>query len=158
MSRRYGEGALETGYAEREVAKTHAHADEIVAGITAAKDIVTALIDTAKANPIMGIVLAVVTADVLQRTHIITPKTEAFIFTVCGVAFGVEVGLEAVEGISSIIGDITGHGSSAPNPADLVRPSPTTVVENPPPPAPATRGGSAGAPSGTLLSALMGKA
>jgi len=128
--------AQATGYAQRKIAETMAKAQMAVAGIDAGSSVLRELISCAKANPIIGVLLAAVTTDILGQAQVIRPSTEAFMFRCLGVAFGVSVSVEAAEGLASFLDAIDpfkSGGPTPPNPADLIAPTPTTLVENPEP-------------------------
>jgi len=152
--------AQATGYAARKVAAIQAGADVTTAAIAAFGGVAREVVGVAKANPIMGIFLALVGADMLNQAHLIQNSTKNIIFALCGVAFGVEVGLTIVEGVGAVINELdpfSTHGSSAPDPSLLVRPSPTVIVENPPAQPGAPTGGPGLGGGSSMLTALIPK-
>lgn len=118
------------GYAVRDSAKQSRGADIAVAGIQTSGAILRELIAVAKANPIIGVVLAAVVVDVLYQTKVIRPQTSTFLFTCIGAAFAIS----AAEGTVDIFAQLLPWSSSAAasSNADLIKPIPTTLVENPP--------------------------
>jgi hypothetical protein len=149
------------GFADRQVAKTQAAAQVVSTTVEAGAAVIRELVSAAKSNPVIGVALALITANILRKASIIDAKTEATIFTIATVAFGVTITLEVVEGIGAAINEIdpfSQGGATPPNPADLIRPSATTIVENPP-----VRGGGEGsgaqaASGAATLAALIPKA
>lgn len=153
---RPGQGAKETGYAERKVAETQAGAQTKVAAIEAAGGVVRELVSAAKSNPIIGCAVALIVADVLASARVITARTEAFIFIMVGTAFGVTVALEVLDtgaAIASSVNPFSGGGATAPDPSELIRPSAQTVVENPP----AIKSADQGVGLGAIASRLLPK-
>ena len=154
------------GYATRVVAQEQRKQNVETAGIHAIEsvgveaiktggEIIRELVGAAKANPLIGVCVAVISANVLYRLKVIDSKTEMFIFTAAGVAFGVSVASEIVNETESVIRAIdpfSSGGSTAPDPAELIKPVPTTIVENP------VNAGSSGGPTGAAqLAALVPK-
>lgn len=129
---------VKTGYAEREVAKTQAQADIATTTIHETSALLRSLIEASASHPVLGCVFAFILADVLAKGRVISPGTASAIMHIAGVAFGATVTLEVVEGVASIT-HVFG-GPQAPNPADLIRPSATTIVSNPPTPPMPSRG------------------
>lgn len=123
------------GYAAREVAKGSNAADMAIAGINASGAVLRELISAAKANQIVGVILSAIIVDMLASTKVISSKCEAFCFMALATAFGVTVALEVTDaGVSAIsaIDPFKSGGPTPPDPADLIKPVPTTIVENPP--------------------------
>jgi hypothetical protein len=143
--------ASSLGYAQRKVAETTAKADVKVAELSALRDVICEVIRTAKSHPIMGLTLAVVTADILEQGGVIRTDTRALVNQMCGIAFGVSVSIEVVDGVANLIHSFESNpfgGNQTPDPANLIRPSASTIVENPPTPPSPSRGGP---PPGALL-------
>ena len=88
------------------------------------KDIAIEIIRTANSNPLLGILVSVVSVDILSRLKIIDPGTAAGLY----VAIGTIEGAEVATGVITSLGDvfhIFGKSPSAPN---LIEPSATTIV------------------------------
>ncbi|MCI4320604.1 MAG: hypothetical protein L3K23_10840 [Thermoplasmata archaeon] len=117
-------------YAARQIAAGTNSKDIAVAGITSASAVVRELITVAKANPIIGVVLAAIVVDVLDQAKVIRPQTSIFLFNCIGVAFDVTVAAEIVDIFGEINPFKSGGGSNSNS--DLIKPVPTTIVENPP--------------------------
>ncbi|MEM3795205.1 MAG: hypothetical protein QW429_04960 [Thermoprotei archaeon] len=64
------------------------------------RDIAVELVRAANSNPLIGILVSVITVDILARTRIIDPATAAGLYTAIGVIEGASVG-------SAIINDFT---------------------------------------------------
>jgi len=85
--------------------------------------VVKSMIQSANSNPIMGMVAAVVLADVLARSHIIDNKTALGIWVLVGVVEGSSVAGTVISDFT----DIFKVFSKSPS-QDLLRPSATTIV------------------------------
>lgn len=142
---REGEGEWSPGaqrsYGARKIAEGTNAADMAIAGINSSGAIVREFVSLAKSNPIVGVVIAGIAIDVAFQAKLIDAGMKATLVTCLVTAFGVGVVVDAAEGLISAV---TGGANST---ADLIRPSATTIVENPPAAANAStpnRGGAGG--------------
>ena len=141
----------QSSYGAREVAKTTSAADIAIAGITSTGNIIQELVALAKTNPLIGVVLAIIVTDALSRgtKPVISPAGKVMIYTLIGFTMGVTIVADLAQTADNIISTLEGNGGQGSlNPGELIMPVATTLVENPQPPAPATR---AGVPAGALL-------
>lgn len=88
------------------------------------KDIAIEIIRTANSNPLLGILVSVVSVDILSRLKIIDPGTAAGLYVAIGTIEGAEVATGVITSLSDVF-HIFGKSPSAPN---LIEPSATTIV------------------------------
>lgn len=91
------------------------------------KDIVVELIRATQANPLVGITVTLVTADVLYRAKIIGPTTVKVLFGIVGTAAGLDLTKEAVDIIEGVVLPFLGNGN-ATNTDSIIKPTPTTFT------------------------------
>lgn len=123
------------------------------------KDISTEVIRTAANNPLMGCVVAVVVADLLNRGKLLSDQAKGIIFGMVLVAFGVSVTGELASDLEGVIGTFTGNAPQQANPTDLIRPVASTIVypsQPTTPTAPGPSNGGANAMGPQLIKALAG--
>lgn len=88
------------------------------------KDIAIEIIRTANSNPLLGILVSIVSVDILARLKIIDPGTAAGLYVAIGTIEGAEVATGIITSLSDVF-HIFGKSPSAPN---LIEPSATTIV------------------------------
>jgi len=88
------------------------------------KDIAIEIIRTANSNPLLGILVSVVSVDILSRLKIIDPGTAAGLYVAIGTIEGAEVATGVITSLADVF-HIFGKSPSAPN---LIEPSATTIV------------------------------
>lgn len=88
------------------------------------KDIAIEIIRTANSNPLLGILVSVVSVDILSRLKIIDPGTAAGLYVAIGTIEGAEVATGVITSLTDVF-HIFGKSPSAPN---LIEPSATTIV------------------------------
>lgn len=138
-----------SGYSARKIAEATNGADIAIAGINSSGAVLRELLAVAKSNPIIGVVISAILANVLWRAKIIDNGTYEFVNVMIGTAFGVTVALDIEQGVLNVLG--LGGGQNE----NLIAPVATTLVENPPAAANAStpnRGGGIGA----LISKIAG--
>lgn len=125
------------GYYNKEAAKVAAEGAATVAAISeagatarAGLDLLKEFIKVGVSNPIVGAASAMILADILQRSKIISSNTEAVVFGVGLAAIGVQLGGEVANDVSSLIDainpvDLFKQPSSPPSP---LQPSAQVVV------------------------------
>jgi hypothetical protein len=148
--------ASTTGYSARKIAETERTQTIGVATIQAVRDVLVEMLSACKANPIIGVITAVVVVDMLHRAGLITAGAYSACVTFISVAFGVTVAIEVAETGVALITGITGGGSTAPDPGELIKPVPTTLVEAANPASPTPAGSAGGILSKIPVGALMG--
>lgn len=134
--RKYSDAST-LGYAARDVAAKEKDSAIATAAIDNLGSVVRELVHAAVANPLVGILISLITVDVLENAGVIRPATSALMVRIITIAFGVEITIEGAEAISSVLsGPLSSifGGSSAPppDPSKLIAPQTQTVVMNPP--------------------------
>lgn len=88
------------------------------------KDIAIEIIRTANSNPLLGILVSIVSVDILSRLKIIDPGTAAGLWVAIGTVEGAEVASGIITSLADVF-HIFGKSPAAPN---LIEPSATTIV------------------------------
>jgi hypothetical protein len=88
------------------------------------KDVAIEIIRTANSNPLLGILVSVVTVDILSRLKIIDPGTAAGLYVAIGTIEGAEVATGVITSLTDVF-HLFGKSPAAPN---LIEPSATTIV------------------------------
>lgn len=88
------------------------------------KDIAIEIIRTANSNPLLGILVSIVSVDILARLKIIDPGTAAGLYVAIGTIEGAEVATSTLAALGDVF-HIFGKSPTAPN---LIEPSATTIV------------------------------
>ena len=91
--------------------------------LTSGKDIVVELVRATNSNPLIGVLISIVSVDILSRAHIIDSATAAG----CYVALGFIDGASVAGTVISDFTDVFKLFAKSPT-NDLVRPSATTIV------------------------------
>lgn len=132
-----GEGpytdAQTMGYAARDVARVQANADMAVAGIETTGSIIRELFSAAKANPLIGILAALVTVDILHKAGAIRDGTAMIVFRIVESFALVSLATEGISAFSDFVQAIDpfkSGGSSNAAATDVLTPVPTTLVES----------------------------
>lgn len=136
-------------YGERKVAETQRSTSIMVTAIDNLGSIARSLIDGAKSNPIIGVLIALITVDILEQGGIIRTSTKDLMVKLVLIAFGVEVTAEIAGMIFNALP--WGHAGGTSN-SDLLKPTLQTNVENPPVP----KGGGGGEGASGATAALTG--
>lgn len=126
------------GYSERLQIKAQEQESDnklVLGSIDAFKDLGIEFMRTAVANPLTGMALTIISADVLYRMKVISVGARNLIWTTVVVAFGVTVTVDVINELESIFG-----GGNAAD-SNLVRPNTSTIVQPPTSNAGGTAGG-----------------
>jgi len=110
-------------YRVRKRIKDEKFADTLALLSTDVKDVVVELIRASNSNPLIGILVSIVSVDILSRAHIIDSATAAGLY----VAIGAIEGASVAGTIISDFTDVFKIFSKSPT-QDLVRPSASTIV------------------------------
>lgn len=111
-------------HTEREVANAVSLASVAETGIETFGNVLRELIKASTANPVIGASVAVITADMLNKGGLIRDDTRAMVNTMVFVAFGVDITVQVIDEVGSIIG----FGNKSGTEPDLLKPVPTTIV------------------------------